>query len=128
MVWFQIIVRNSPLTMSAAPATARQSGASHRLCAIPKAAMAAPHTMAASTMARPRTAAPVPRGVQRIGHEREQRVGVGEEHRRQVNQVGAQRILAGPGVGQALADRARLGAAASDSGGLARISASREAP
>ena len=53
MVWFHIVIRNSPLTMSAAPAAASAATAHHRLVARPSSAMAVPHAATASTMARP---------------------------------------------------------------------------
>ena len=46
MVWFQITDRKTPLIMSAAPATARNRTASHRLVANPNPMIARPQTTA----------------------------------------------------------------------------------
>ena len=48
-----MVSRKSPLTMSAAPAMASASSATHNTGANPKPMMAAPHTAAAMAMARP---------------------------------------------------------------------------
>ena len=53
IVWFQITDRNTPLIMSAAPAMARNSTASHRLGANPNPMIASPQMTAA-------TATPMP--------------------------------------------------------------------
>ena len=53
MVWFHSVSRNTPLSMSAAPATARQASARARSGTRPKQAIAAPQAAAASAIARP---------------------------------------------------------------------------
>ena len=53
MVWFHMVPRKIPLTMSAAPAAMRQSMASHNDGAKPKPMIDTPQAAAASAMARP---------------------------------------------------------------------------
>src|SRR2546426_2653741 len=53
MVWFQITWRKMPLTESAAPASARQTSATGREGAKPKAVMASPQQTAATITPRP---------------------------------------------------------------------------
>jgi len=53
MVWFHSVSRNTPLSMSAAPATTKQASATPRPGARPNPAIAAPQAAAATAMARP---------------------------------------------------------------------------
>ena len=53
MVWFHSVSRNTPLSMSAAPATARQASAAPTPGARPKPAIAAPQAAADAAMATP---------------------------------------------------------------------------
>lgn len=53
MVWFQIVERPSPLSMSPAPAKARQSSTSQTFANQPAATIAAPHPAAPNTTKSP---------------------------------------------------------------------------
>jgi hypothetical protein len=53
IVWFHIVMRKMPLTMSAPPAMTRLASASQRSGARPNAMMARPHTDAATMIASP---------------------------------------------------------------------------
>ncbi len=53
IVWFQTVERKMPLIMSAAPARARKTSATHRFVTSPKTAIASPQEPAAQMIASP---------------------------------------------------------------------------
>ncbi len=142
IVWFQMVERPRPLSMSPAPAKARQSSTSQTFPNQPAAAIARPQAVAprpradraaapsrssrwsgrapASRPSPPRTSgrATSPRPARPRGTE--DRVREGEEHRRQVDRVRAQQHRPRPGVPGALRDARSEGFSASCAGGAGR--------